>query len=108
MFLPDMIRKNSGLGNRKISDMITSFHMCEVAMRSENIWDARAKGLLKAELARKGVTYEQLGEKLRAMGVDETPSSIANKISRGRFTAVFLLQCLEAIGCKRLEIVGPD
>lgn len=25
-------------------------------------WDARAKGLLKAELVRKGVTYEQLAE----------------------------------------------
>lgn len=73
-------------------------------MVESDVWDARAKGLLKAELARKGVTYEQLAEKLREMGVNETAASIANKISRGRFTAVFLLQCLEAIGERNINI----
>jgi Domain of unknown function (DUF6471) len=95
---------NSILGNRKISDMITSLHIREVRMVSDNVWDARARGLLKAELARKDVTYEQLTEKLKAIGVNETPASIANKISRGRFTAVFLLQCLEAIGCRNVRL----
>ena len=52
----------------------------------------------------KGVTYEQLAEKLRDIGVTETPASIANKISRGRFTAVFLLQCLETVDRQTLEI----
>ena len=85
--------------------MITSLHIREVTMRSDSVWDTRARGLLKAELARKDVTYEQLAEKLREMGVNETAASIANKISRGRFTAVFLLQCLEAIGCKTIEVV---
>lgn len=77
-------------------------------MVSDNVWDARARGLLKAELARKDVTYEQLAEKLRAMGVNETAASIANKISRGRFTAVFLLQCLEVIECRTLRISDYD
>lgn len=78
--------------------MIISYRFRDVEMATADAWDARAKGLLKAELARKGITYEQLAEKLREIGVNETPASIANKISRGRFTAVFLLQCLEAIG----------
>ena len=73
-------------------------------MVSESVWDARVKGLLKAELARRGVTYEQLAEKLQEIGVSETPASIANKISRGRFTAVFMIQCLEAIGCETARI----
>lgn len=73
-------------------------------MAEDSVWDARAKGLLKAELARRGVSYEQLAEKLREMGVHETTASISNKISRGRFTAVFLLQCLEAVGCKTLAV----
>ncbi len=73
-------------------------------MVESDVWDARAKGLLKAELARKGVTYEQLAEKLREMGVNETAASIANKISRGRFTAVFLLQCLTSIECTYIRI----
>lgn len=73
-------------------------------MADDSVWDVRAKGLLKAELARRGVSYEQLAEKLREMGVHETAASISNKISRGRFTAVFLLQCLEAVGCDTIRI----
>jgi Domain of unknown function (DUF6471) len=34
----------------------------------------------------------------------ETDRNIANKISRGRFTAAFLLECLVAIGVQVLRI----
>jgi 3-mercaptopyruvate sulfurtransferase SseA len=67
-------------------------------------WQARAKGILKGELKRRGVSYRVLAEKLAALGVKETEQNIANKISRGGFSAVFLFQCLEAIGCKNLAI----
>lgn len=67
-------------------------------------WEAKVKGLLKAELKRRDITYQQLVEKLAAMGIAETPENIANKISRGKFTAVFLVQCLEAIGCKTVRL----
>lgn len=70
-------------------------------------WQARAKGLLKAELKRRGVSYKQLAEKLEKFGIKETPENIANKISRGGFSAVFLLQCLDAIDCKSIQ-VGMD
>ena len=39
------------------------------------------------------------------MGIDESPENIANKISRGKFTAVFFLQCMEAIGCRTLHVM---
>lgn len=67
-------------------------------------WEAKVKGLLKAELKRRDITYQQLVEKLAGMGIMETPENIANKISRGKFTAVFLVQCLEAIGCKTVRL----
>ena len=38
------------------------------------------------------------------MGIEKSAENIANKISRGKFTAVFLLQCLEAVGCKTLRL----
>ncbi len=75
-----------------------------MAVRGE--WEARVRGILKAELNRRDVSYQQLAERLQAMGVKETPASITNKISRGRFTAVFLVQCLEAIGCTRINLDG--
>jgi hypothetical protein len=60
-------------------------------------WEERAKRLLKAELARADVGYRELAERLKKHGMKETEASIANKISRGTFSATFLLASLIAI-----------
>jgi len=67
-------------------------------------WEAKVKGLLKAELKRRNVSYAQLVEKLAAVGVVDSEPNIRNKLSRGKFTAVFLIQCLEAIGASSLRL----
>lgn len=67
-------------------------------------WEARVKGLLKAELKRRNVSYAQLVDKLADIGVMDSEPNIRNKLSRGKFTAVFLLQCLEAIGASSLRL----
>ncbi|APH73442.1 DUF6471 domain-containing protein [Aquibium oceanicum] len=67
-------------------------------------YETRAKNLLKGELKRKGVTYAQLAEKLAAMDIHETERNLNNKISRGGFSAAFLLQCLNAIGSENLHL----
>ena len=73
-------------------------------MRTEEEWTNFARGVLKAELARRDLKYEDLSQMLKHIGVDESPSAITNKISRGRFTAVFLFQCMEAIGCDLVRL----
>ena len=70
----------------------------------ETEWANKVKGLLKAELKRRNIGYRELAEKLTAMGVPETERNLANKISRGGFTAAFLIQCLVAIGCQSLRL----
>ena len=75
-------------------------------MKTEADWAHQAKGLLKGELKRRNVAYQALSDSLRAMGVNETPKNIANKISRGKFTAVFFLQCMEAIGARTFHLNG--
>ena len=72
-------------------------------MRDDD-WAERAKGLLKAELKRRNVGYRELADKLTADGTPESERNIANKISRGGFTAAFFLQCLSAIGCHSLRL----
>lgn len=67
-------------------------------------WEMKAANLLKAELKRKGVTYSQLVERLADIGIDEKEANVRNKLSRGKFTAAFLLQCLEAIGSSQLHL----
>jgi hypothetical protein len=67
-------------------------------------WEDRVKGMLKAELKRRGVTYADLAGKLAHIGVHDSEPNIRNKISRGKFTAVFLIQCLAAIGVSDLKL----
>ncbi|WP_431469122.1 DUF6471 domain-containing protein [Sphingosinithalassobacter sp. LHW66-3] len=73
-------------------------------MPLDKTWERRASGTLKAELKRRGVTYAQLASRLREIGVAESEPNIRNKLARGKFTAVFLLQCLSAIGATTLHI----
>jgi hypothetical protein len=67
-------------------------------------WEARVANLLKAELKRKGITYAQLVEKLADIGVVEAEVNIRNKLSRGKFSAVFMVQCLASVGVKELRL----
>lgn len=73
-------------------------------MQDEPDWPSYVKGLLKAELKRRNLSYRDLAEKLAVLGIHETERNIANKISRGGFTAVFFVQCLRAMGCKSLQL----
>lgn len=73
-------------------------------MAHKTDWPAKVKGILKAELKRRGLTYAGLVEKLKEIGVKETEPNIRNKIARGSFTAAFFVQCLSAIGCHTVRI----
>lgn len=73
-------------------------------MPEQTEWESRVANLLKAELKRKGVTYSQLVDKLAEIGVEEKEVNIRNKLSRGKFTAAFLVQCLEAIEVDYLQL----
>jgi hypothetical protein len=68
-------------------------------------WEKRVQTLLKVEILKRNLTYKQVSEKLAAMGVQESEPNIRNKLARGTFSAVFLIQCLEAIGAKSLSLV---
>jgi len=54
----------------------------------------------------KGVTYAQLVERLAAIGVVDSEPNIRNKLARGKLTAVFFFQCLEAFGTSSLRLSG--
>jgi Domain of unknown function (DUF6471) len=52
-------------------------------------WQQRVRGLLRAELAHRDISYRKLVERLARMGIKESKQNIANKLSRGTFTAAF-------------------
>jgi hypothetical protein len=71
-------------------------------MTRKTNWNFCVKQLLKSELIKRGITYSHLASMLNEMGIEETKSGIDSKMSRGTFSAAFLLQCLNAIGCQQL------
>jgi Domain of unknown function (DUF6471) len=67
-------------------------------------WEAKARGILRAEMAKQNVTYSQLLEKLKSIDIQEDERNLRNKVSRGKFTAAFMLQCLTAMGVSDLRM----
>ncbi|MFK7837974.1 MAG: DUF6471 domain-containing protein [Sulfitobacter sp.] len=73
-------------------------------MSVSETYEAKAKNILKSELKRRGITYAQLAEKLAAFGANENERNLANKISRGSFTAAFFMMCMDAIGANNVNL----
>jgi hypothetical protein len=69
----------------------------------EKNWNQEATSILKAELVRQNIKYDELILRLKKLGVEENYKGIANKINRGSFTFVFFMQCMEAIN-KKIEL----
>ena len=67
-------------------------------MPDQSDWETKAANILKAELKRQGVTYAQLAEMIG----DKEPN-VRNKLSRGKFSAAYFLQCLSVIQVKELR-----
>ena len=70
----------------------------------EKEWKRHAKNMLKAELTRRGISYDMLVAKLKAIGVDENYNSINTKLNRGSFSFFFALQCFKAIDAKEIRL----
>jgi hypothetical protein len=77
-----------------------------VTIKTSRDWQAQAKGIIRGELKRRNLSYKDLADRLEAIGVKDTERNISNKIARGGFTAVFFLQCMEAIGVQNIHLNG--
>ena len=73
----------------------------------ESVWNKenRFTGWTDVDLADEGYAQaKHAGELLKKHGPKETEASIANKISRGTFSATFLLASLVAIGAETVRL----
>jgi len=75
-------------------------------MKTTHDWQAQATGIIRGELKRRNLSYRDLAERLQAIGIKDTEKNVINKIARGAFTAVFFLQCMEAIGVQNVHLNG--
>jgi hypothetical protein len=63
-------------------------------------FDKEAKLFIKHILLEEEMTYIELSEKLKTIGVDYSADSLRMKINRGRFDFAFLLQVADVLGYK--------
>ena len=91
-------------GNRIEYDAFVS--ISEVSM--DDKWNSEAKGILKAEIARRHLTYRDVVERMAAIGETETEANLRNKISRGGFSAGFFVACLTALGAHTVRLHEAD
>ncbi len=79
-------------------------YYCKLNLSTMVSWNDKVKRLLKSELVKRGVSNAELAVLLNELGIRETKAGIDSKISRGSFSACFLIQCLSVIGCSKIEI----
>jgi len=72
--------------------------------QAEQDWNKVASCTLKAELARASIGYEELTERLAAIGIEETYKAVAAKINRGSFSFAFFAQCMKALGIRDVRL----
>lgn len=71
---------------------------------TEKSWEGLAKNLVRAEMMRRGVSYATLPDLLAKIGVTDTETNLRNKVGRGRFTIVFFLQVMKALGVEWIQM----
>lgn len=62
-----------------------------------------AKGLLKAEMAKRRLTYEGLANLMFEYGIEENERNLRNKVSRGSFTAAWFFAVMMMMEVKLLD-----
>lgn len=73
-------------------------------MTERSEWEKMATNLLKAEMAKKGISYEELRQALEKIEVHKTAPNVNKTINLGKFSFSFFLQCSKALGLKNLRL----
>lgn len=72
--------------------------------KDKKYWTKIVSKILKAELAKRDISYPQLVEKLETTGLIIKVEDLRGRLSRGNFSAVLFIQCMRAIGVKNLQL----
>jgi hypothetical protein len=100
----------NGTGFREVDDGAISIRMevkepeSAISPTDEKAWEELPKNILRAEMMKNGVSYAALAERLAGFGITDNEVNLRNKVARGRFTAVFLMQCLTVLGADWIKV----
>ncbi len=66
-------------------------------------WRQVVQRLLKAEMSKRGVKYQDLSERLFSIGVNQSADNLRNKVNKGILGADLLLQIVYVLNVKRID-----
>lgn len=66
-------------------------------------WRQVVQRLLKAEMSKRGVKYQDLSERLSSIGVNQSADNLRNKVNKGILGADLLLQIVYVLNVRRIE-----
>lgn len=67
------------------------------------MWRESVSRLVKSEMSAKGVKYQDLSNRLAALGVQQSADNLRNKINKGILGADLLLQILVSLDVTSLQ-----
>lgn len=73
-------------------------------MEKEALYAHRARKIIKTEMYLRDVSYRDLSQLMGRIGLEENEASLKTKINRGRFSFLFFLQVMDALGMESLDL----
>lgn len=66
-------------------------------------WRQVVQRILKAEMSKRGVKYQDLSTRLSDIGVNQSADNLRNKVNKGILGADLLLQIMFVLNMRRIE-----
>lgn len=66
-------------------------------------WRQMLQRLLKTEMSRHGIKYQDLSEKLAQIGIQQSADNLRNKVNKGIMGADLLLQIMFVLNIQKIE-----
>lgn len=76
-----------------------SFHHDQNVEKFDNL----SKIIMRSEMSKRDMKYEDLAKILSRNGSDYTAQSLRLKINRGKFSFSFLIECAYSMGIKNID-----
>ena len=78
------------------------------AFSNDPEWAKRAKAIVRAEMVKRDLSYQDLEHLLKTIGIDKTAGNLSTRISSGAFGAQLFLQVMVAMGVQQLDLSHLD
>jgi len=71
---------------------------------TEKEYIQKAKTIIKTELVKRDIDYPKLADMMKDIGIDENRNNLSNKINRGTFSFVFVMQVFDTLGIEFIDL----